>query len=111
MSKRRPRRQRASRAAKRDWDLTQVLDPGAPMEGRRDPVSQVVLRLPQAIHRSGLPYPLPIPTSSAYLRAALMRVAREAGATVIEEDEVFWSDEGFAQERDGRNLKYMGDAR
>ncbi|RPB17876.1 hypothetical protein L211DRAFT_854689, partial [Terfezia boudieri ATCC MYA-4762] len=39
-----------------DWDLTQVLDPGVPMEERRDPilVGREVRRLPRVIRRSGL---------------------------------------------------------
>ncbi|RPB27282.1 hypothetical protein L211DRAFT_846109 [Terfezia boudieri ATCC MYA-4762] len=48
-------------------------------------------------------YPLPHPDLLS-LHAALMRVARAAGATAIEEDEFIWSDEEeLEQKRDGRS--------
>ncbi|RPB19111.1 hypothetical protein L211DRAFT_853514 [Terfezia boudieri ATCC MYA-4762] len=91
-----------------DWDLAQVVDPGVPMHERRDPTlfGMVVNRTP-AVRRPGLRalgrrapvtvetgfsfnlttpdavnYPLPHP-DLLRLHAALMRVARAAGATTM----------------------------
>ncbi|RPB19113.1 hypothetical protein L211DRAFT_843017 [Terfezia boudieri ATCC MYA-4762] len=111
-----------------DWDLAQVLDPGVPMEEERDPTlfGRVISRTPGI--RLGLrirgrqtpvrvetgftfnlttpdpvDYPLPHPDLLS-LHAALMRVARAAGATAIEEDEFFSSDEEeLEQGKDGRS--------
>jgi len=103
-----------------EWDLGQVLDPGVPMSEVGDPtlVNRQVYRLPRIIRRQGLrrvgrraprnvttgftftlttsdplSYPLPHPDLLS-LHAALMRVARAAGAAAFEEEGLDPSDEG-----------------
>ncbi|KAF8432167.1 hypothetical protein BGX38DRAFT_262241 [Terfezia claveryi] len=79
-----------------DWDLAQVLDPGVPMEEGRDPTLVTSLTTSDPVD-----YPLPHPDLLS-LHAAVMRVARAAGATAFEEDELLWSDEDeLEQGRDG----------
>lgn len=119
-----------------DWDLVQVLDPGLPMDDARDPtlVNRDVSRFPRVIRRADLRrgtgrtpvrlqtgfifslttpdpvhYPLPHPDLLS-LHAALMRVARAAGAVAIEEDEwdsSYEDDLGWQQhEAAGQDLPY-----
>jgi len=104
-----------------NWDLVQVIDPGMPMDEEVDPTLEGtdVARFPRPNQRRGLrprirratavtlqtgftftlttpdpvEYPLPHP-DLLKIHAALMRVARAAGAESFQEDEVESQDEG-----------------